>query len=105
MDPEKKGEFNVSESPAMAGGEPKYFDAETANIGGEIPLHPHPKGPNESINDLKEELEDEEEIDWYKPFPIVPGIQEERSILTTRAVLVGCVLGSLVNCSNVYLGM
>lgn len=62
--------------------------------------------PNKAgtYDDLKEELEDVEDIDWYKPFPIMPGQIEEPHILTIRALVVGIVLGSLTVCSNVYLG-
>lgn len=64
---------------------PHHFDAETMNIGGEVPLHPAPKGPHESIDDLKDELELEEpELDLYKPFPIDKDIPEEENILTLR---------------------
>jgi hypothetical protein len=81
------------------------LDVEVANITGDIPLHPHPRGPNDGFDDLKEELESKiEVIDWYKPFPLVPGAREETSILTFRAIIVGIILGSLTICSNVYLG-
>ncbi|CUS14945.1 unnamed protein product [Tuber aestivum] len=49
------------------------------------------------------------EPDWdpFTPFPIVEGAPEEArsQILTIRAVVVGCMLGGLVNASNVYLGL
>ncbi|KAG0636378.1 OPT oligopeptide transporter protein-domain-containing protein [Tuber brumale] len=49
------------------------------------------------------------EPDWdpFTPFPIVEGAPEETrsQILTVRAVVVGCILGGLVNASNVYLGL
>ncbi|PNS18116.1 hypothetical protein CAC42_3561 [Sphaceloma murrayae] len=83
-----------------------HFDAETLNIGGDVPMHPDPKGPHASVEDLEKELELEEpEFDLYKPFPIAKDIPHEDHILTPRALIVGIVLGSLVNCSNVYLGL
>ncbi|KAG8631230.1 hypothetical protein KVT40_000370 [Elsinoe batatas] len=84
-----------------------HFDAETLNVGGEFPMHPDPKGPHASVDDLGKELEEEEpEFDLYVPFPMEKlGLEPEENILTIRALLVGIVLGSLVNCSNVYLGL
>jgi hypothetical protein len=43
-------------------------------------------------------------LDLYKPFPINDDIAIEENILTVRAVVVGVVLGCLVNASNLYLG-
>ncbi|KAF4547607.1 OPT oligopeptide transporter-like protein 2 [Elsinoe fawcettii] len=84
-----------------------HFEAETLNVGGEFPMHPDPKGPHASVEDLEKELEQEEpELDLYVPFPMEKeGIEPEEHILTARALIVGIVLGSLVNCSNVYLGL
>ena len=80
------------------------YDATTLNVtGGEFPLHPAPRGEHEQT-DLKEEIEEEEALDLYKPFPIDPTIPHEGHILTLRSLLTGIVLGSLVNCSNLYLG-
>lgn len=42
--------------------------------------------------------------DPFKPFPIEPHLPEETNVLTFRAVFIGCLLGALVNASNVYLG-
>ena len=50
------------------------------------------------------ELVEEEKEDLFKPFPLDPSHQVETRILTIRALVVGLVLGSLVNASNVYLG-
>jgi len=50
-------------------------------------------------------LEEEEELDIFSPLPPLVGVAPERNPLTARAVLVGVVLGSLVNASNVYLGL
>ncbi|KAF5124320.1 uncharacterized protein G6M90_00g029570 [Metarhizium brunneum] len=52
-----------------------------------------------------EEVEDEEITDLFSSFPPLKGIEHEPNPLTARAVLVGIVLGSLVNASNVYLGL
>ncbi|KAK2601787.1 hypothetical protein QQS21_004671 [Conoideocrella luteorostrata] len=51
------------------------------------------------------ESDDEDITDLFKSFPPIKGIEEEPNPLTVRAVLVGIVLGSLVNASNVYLGL
>jgi hypothetical protein len=52
--------------------------------------------------DLGAEAEDDHDI--FKPFPLLEGVPHEENPLTFRAVLIGVVLGSLVNASNVYLG-
>lgn len=44
------------------------------------------------------------EEDLYRPLLMDPGIPHEDNPLTIRAVVVGCVLGSLVCASNLYLG-
>jgi hypothetical protein len=44
-------------------------------------------------------------VDPYLPFPVMEGLPFEEQPLTIRAVLVGVCLGSLVNASNVYLGL
>lgn len=43
--------------------------------------------------------------DLFVSFPLLKGVPLEESPLTVRAVLIGIVLGSLCNASNVYLGM
>ncbi|KAK8054638.1 Oligopeptide transporter [Apiospora phragmitis] len=42
-------------------------------------------------------------VDLYKPLPRLEGVPDEENPLTVRAVVVGIILGSLVNASNVYL--
>lgn len=42
--------------------------------------------------------------DLFSSFPPIKGVEHEENPLTIRAVLVGVLLGSLVNASNVYLG-
>jgi hypothetical protein len=56
--------------------------------------------------DLKNESdsEDGEITDLFTSFPPLKGVEHEPNPLTARAVLIGVVLGSLVNASNVYLG-
>lgn len=80
------------------------------NMGGEVISHPNQKAPFDetiSIRSLKDDADDESEniTDTFVPFPALKGVPEEPSPLTTRAVVVGIILGSLVNASNVYLGM
>jgi hypothetical protein len=56
--------------------------------------------------DLKDEADSEngEITDLFASFPDLKGIEPEPNPLTARAVIVGIILGSLVNASNVYLG-
>ncbi|KAF3069466.1 putative metal-nicotianamine transporter YSL7 [Trichoderma lentiforme] len=57
---------------------------------------------------LKSDGEDEEDeaiTDLFTSFPAIKGVEPEPNPLTVRAVLTGIVLGSLVNASNVYLGL
>lgn len=94
----------VIEEEKLAGAH--VLDVDVANITGDIPLHPQPRGDNDAYDDLKDELETKiDVIDWYKPFPLIPGAREEEHILTIRAIVVGIALGSLTICSNVYLGI
>ncbi|KAK2686641.1 hypothetical protein QWA68_015256 [Fusarium oxysporum] len=44
-------------------------------------------------------------MDLFSCFPTIEGIEPEENPLTVRAVLTGIVLGSVVNASNVYLGL
>lgn len=61
---------------------------------------------SEQIDELKSELSEDDQVhDLFVPFPEVKGLEPEGNPLTVRAVLVGIILGSLVNASNVYLGM
>ncbi|CAM1504556.1 Fc.00g021470.m01.CDS01 [Cosmosporella sp. VM-42] len=56
--------------------------------------------------DLKSETDAGDDItDLFSCFPIPKGIEPEENPLTARAVITGIVLGSLVNASNVYLGL
>ncbi|KPM35939.1 hypothetical protein AK830_g10610 [Neonectria ditissima] len=49
--------------------------------------------------------EDDTITDLFTSFPTAKGVEHEENPLTVRAVVVGIVLGSLVNASNVYLGL
>lgn len=81
------------------------YDATALNVGlGEFPMHPTPRGPHDQ-NSLKEELIEEEVFDLYVPLPVDANTPVEQHILTARAVFVGCILGGLVNASNLYLGL
>ncbi|KAF5025367.1 hypothetical protein F66182_2532 [Fusarium sp. NRRL 66182] len=57
--------------------------------------------------DLKSEADSEDEriTDLFSSFPPAKGVEYESNPLTFRAVAVGIILGSLVNASNVYLGL
>ncbi|RSL72618.1 hypothetical protein CEP53_001021 [Fusarium sp. AF-6] len=45
------------------------------------------------------------EDDLYKPLKGVEEYDPSQRLLTVRSVVVGCVLGSLINCGNIYLGL
>ena len=82
------------------------YDAVSHNVNlGEFTANPLPRGEHADANSLKEELLHEEVLDLYRPFPVNPDIPEEDTILTFRSIFVGCILGALVNASNLYLGM
>ncbi|KFA66446.1 hypothetical protein S40285_08527 [Stachybotrys chlorohalonatus IBT 40285] len=57
--------------------------------------------------DVKSDADSHDEAitDLFVSFPPIKGVLPEDRILTVRAVLIGMVLGSLVNASNVYLGL
>lgn len=66
----------------------------------------------QGMHDVQTGLHDENDAsddetlsdDLFVPFPPLKGVAPEASPLTVRAVLVGIILGSLCNASNVYLG-
>ncbi|KAL0944713.1 oligopeptide transporter [Colletotrichum truncatum] len=79
---------------------------------GSARVHPDEKGAmggewTEPTVDTKVPETDEEtkEEDLYRPLLMDPNIPHEEHILTVRAIVVGCILGSLVNASNLYLGL
>ena len=60
---------------------------------------------NPSIDIKSETSEGDPPItDLFTSFPPLKGVPPEENPLTVRAVVVGILLGSLVNASNVYLG-
>lgn len=63
--------------------------------------------PTRESQDEKAEIlvQEEEILDLFKPLPPLEGVLDEPNPLTFRAVIVGILLGSLVNASNVYLGL
>ncbi|KAI0976478.1 OPT oligopeptide transporter protein-domain-containing protein [Xylaria arbuscula] len=61
---------------------------------------------DEKYDDIKvDEKEIEEDLDLYVPLKMDPNIPHEANPLTIRAVVVGILLGALVNASNLYLGL
>jgi hypothetical protein len=63
------------------------------------------KAPSVEV-DLRSESDvpDETITDLFTSFPPIKGVAVEENPLTVRAVVIGIILGSLVNASNVYLG-
>lgn len=61
---------------------------------------------NEPSIDVKSETSEGDPpiTDLFTSFPPLKGVEPEKNPLTVRAVIVGILLGSLVNASNVYLG-
>lgn len=57
----------------------------------------------ERIKSLDDEHHDDFTVDPFKPFDDLP--EENKNILTVRALFVGLCCGALVNASNVYLGL
>lgn len=51
----------------------------------------------------QEDAVDDAERDPFKPFDDLP--EEDRNILTVRAIAVGLFCGALINASNIYLGL
>ncbi|MCJ1257873.1 hypothetical protein MMC24_005701 [Lignoscripta atroalba] len=52
-----------------------------------------------------EESDEDKIIDPYVPFPVDPNAPVEGKILRIRSIVLGLICGSLVNASNVYLGL
>lgn len=90
---------------------------ETSTASGTIRPFSEGQPPIEGPNELKTELTvgnsekdhgsddpEEEEEDLWKPLKMEADIPYEENPLTIRAVVVGCILGSLVAASNLYLG-
>jgi hypothetical protein len=97
---------NEKETGATSIRDHEPYDTISHNINlGEFSANPLPHGGDHDQNSLKEELVQEEIVDLYAPFPIDPNVPHEDNPLTIRAVIVGMILGTLVNASNLYLGM
>lgn len=69
------------------------------------------EGPNElkteiTVGNSEKDSDGEiEEEDLWKTLKMDDAIPHEPNPLTIRAIVVGCILGSLVNASNLYLGL
>ena len=63
-----------------------------------------PGSPTEKVTEASE-LSDDAINDLYVPLPMNLNLPEEHNILTVRAIVVGTILGALVNASNLYLGL
>ncbi|KAH7305814.1 OPT oligopeptide transporter protein-domain-containing protein [Stachybotrys elegans] len=85
----------ASEKPVLVGVAEPVADNQTAAR----------RSLDPSIKDEQSDSGDEAITDLFASFPPIKGIHEEPQPLTVRAVLIGMVLGSLVNASNVYLGL
>ncbi|POR31165.1 Oligopeptide transporter [Tolypocladium paradoxum] len=78
-------------------------DAQRAPVGN---IEKQPSVYADVQSDGKSESDVDEPItDLFASFPALKGVPLEKNPLTVRAVLTGIVLGSLVNASNVYLGL
>ncbi|KAL3958202.1 hypothetical protein ACCO45_006364 [Purpureocillium lilacinum] len=80
-------------------------DAQYAPMGN---IEKHPSIEAVDVASVTKSNSDDNEdriTDLFVSFPEVKGIAPETNPLTVRAVLTGIVLGSLVNASNVYLGL
>ena len=62
------------------------------------------KSHHVAVDKLGSEADDEIEEDLFRPLIMDSSIPPEENPLTIRAVVVGCILGSLVCASNLYLG-
>lgn len=93
---------------AAGGSPPQYLDhAESPAVHKEALPTEKVARVGTSEDDVKIDLDSEGDVDItdiFKPLPPLVGVPAEPNPLTVRAVLVGLVLGSLVNASNVYLG-
>ncbi|CAG9982234.1 unnamed protein product [Clonostachys byssicola] len=80
--------------------EPRIVEAqaEPAIVGDE-------KAPSVTAKSDSSEESNDEITDLFVSFPPIKGREPEQNPLTIRAVFIGICLGSLVNASNVYLGL
>ncbi|KJZ75339.1 hypothetical protein HIM_05265 [Hirsutella minnesotensis 3608] len=70
-----------------------------------IPVNEKMTDTIEAASITNNEGGDEKITDLFISFPPLKGVEPEHNPLTVRAVLTGILLGSLVNASNVYLGL
>lgn len=94
---EEKKEVVSSETPA--GNTVRPFSESNPPI--ERPEDQHDRDVKLEVTSGEEELEEE---DLYLPLKMDDSIPHEPNPLTIRAVVVGIMLGCLVNASNLYLG-
>jgi len=63
-------------------------------------------GPSEDLSNPIQGDTTELDRDVFVPFPIeLENLEDEDKILRMRSILVGAMLGGVVNAANVYLGM
>jgi hypothetical protein len=93
------GEKKSIEVDPAAGVRP-FSEAQPAHEGSDL----KEKESNVDVNKTSESGGEEEEEDLFKPLLMDASIPHEENPLTIRAVVVGCILGSLVCASNLYLG-
>jgi len=87
------------EATAAAGAVRPFVESQPpVEDAGEIKTH------EVEVEKVGTDSEDLEEEDLYRPLVMDPSIPHEENPLTVRAVITGCVLGSLVCASNLYLG-
>ncbi len=97
MDEEKKA---LEAAEAAGSGAVRPFSESQPPVEPSADLKSH----NVEVEKTDATSEDDEEEDLYKTLPMDPSIPYEENPLTLRAVVIGCVLGSLVCASNLYLG-
>lgn len=103
IEEEKTGEATVGGSPPLS-----HDAAHSPGADKEaVPSTEKEARVKTSEEDVKIDLDSEGDLeitDIFKPLPPLEGVPPEEHPLTFRAVIVGLILGSLVNASNVYLG-
>jgi len=83
------------------------YELESQRTVADTPTTPNPWTKYNTIKTLDKNIspsilsDDGVELDPFVPFPIVEGEEEEKHILTARALIIGCTLGALINTSNV----
>ncbi len=92
-------EKTALEANAAAAAVRPFSESQPAHEGGDDLKEHHI-----SIEKAGTDVSNDDEDDLYRPLIMDPSIPHEENPLTIRAVVVGCVLGSLVCASNLYLG-